>query len=304
MLLDRSHRTWGVFALIVLAGATARYIPYAMDAPNGPEGGSYEGLMFGFLGTAFIFFAALLGVRKRKPAWRIGRASWWLKGHLWLGALAFPLILFHAGFAWGGPLSSVLMGSFWLVFLTGLFGCVLQQVLPRLMTQRLPQETVFEQIDHVRRGLLDEAIALARGEGGTRRAVARAKKGGVVTGRVMESRVTPEVEPGEDGEGARRPLILFLDEEMRPFFRRHGCRGARLADPHIRTSLFASLRTRTDPALHGVVDDLEALCDQRAQLETQRSLHHWMHGWLLVHVPLSWLMVVLTAIHGVMALWY
>jgi hypothetical protein len=300
VLVDRSHRAWAVGTLLVLLAATAWYAFYAARAADGPRGGTFEGLVFGFAGTACIFLAAFLGVRKKRPAWRIGRASWWLRGHLWLGALAFPLICFHAGFGWGGPLASVLMGSFWLVFLTGLFGLALQQVLPKLMTEQLPQETVYEQIDHVRGQLLDESIALVRGKG-ARRAVARPKKSGSVTGRVVESRAAVEVEEG--GE-PRRPLVLFLDEEMRPYFKRGGERGSPLADPYARAAMFAGLKTRCDPALHATVDDLEALCEQRAQLARQRRLHHWLHGWLLVHVPLSWLLVVLTGIHAFMALWY
>lgn len=298
MLIDRSHRGWAIFVLMALALATSYYVIYAASAANGTEGGSFEGLVFGFTGTACIFFAAFLGVRKKRPTWRIGRAAWWLKGHLWLGALAFPLILFHAGFGWGGPLTSVLMGCFWLVFLTGLFGLFLQQVMPRLMSNQLPQETVYEQLDHVRGVLLDEAIAMVRSTG-ARRAVSRPQKQGAISGRVMESR--PATEP-TDEDASRRPLALFLDDEMRPYFRKNGARESRLCSPHARAALFADLRSRLDPSLHSIASDLEAICDQRAQLETQRKLHHWLHGWLLVHVPLSWLMVVLTVAHAIGAL--
>lgn len=300
MLIDRSHRAWAALTLVILLASAAWYAFYASRAPDGPRGGTFEGLVFGFAGTACIFFAAFLGVRKRRPAWRIGRASVWLRGHLWLGALAFPLVCFHAGFGWGGPLASVLMGSFWLVFLTGLFGLALQQVLPKLMTEQLPQETVYEQIDHVRGELLDEAVALVRGTG-ARRAVARAKKSGAVTGRVVESRAAVEA---VDEDQSRKPLVLFLDEEIRPFFKRGGVRGSPLANLHARAAMFEGLKTRCEPSLHPIVDDLEALCEQRAQLARQRRMHHWLHGWLLVHVPLSWLMVVLTGVHAVMALWY
>ena len=68
--------------------------------------------------------------------------------------------------------------------------------------------------------------------------------------------------------------------------------------------MFADLRTRIDPELHPVARDMEALCEQRAQLMTQRSLHHWLHGWLLIHVPLSWTMIVMTVAHAVASLYY
>jgi len=300
VLVDRTHRGWAIFFAVALTGATGWFL-YAGSGPgSGQSGGTVTGLTFGATGTACIFFAALLGVRKRKPHWRVGRASAWLRGHLWLGALAFPLILFHADFRFGGPLASVLMGCFWCVFLTGIWGLLLQQIMPRFMTRQVPEETVYEQIDHVRAQLLEEAVAVARGQG-PRRAVARAKLAGAIKGRVVESRAAVEA---KEGDPSRLPLILFLDEQMRPYFRRGGAQGTALANPYRREALFEELLAQLDPSLHNVADDLEKICEQRAQLMTQRSLHHWLHGWLLIHVPLSWLMVVLTVIHAVMALWY
>jgi len=300
VLIDRSHQGWAIFFGVALTAATTGYVLYAARAVDGPSGGSFEGLVFGIAGTACMAAAALLSVRKLKPHWRVGRASAWLRGHLWLGALSFPLILFHAGFGFGGPLAAVLMGAYWIVFVTGVWGLLLQQILPRFMTHQVPEETVYEQIDHVREQLLEEAIALARGSG-TRRAVARKKTAGAIQGRVVESRAVIDV--GEYDE-ARQPLILFLDERIRPFFRRGWGRRTSLGNAYRRQALFVDLKAALDPTLHPVAEDLEALCSQRAQLNVQRRLHHWLHGWLLVHVPLSWLVVLLTAVHAAVSLWY
>jgi len=303
MLLDRSHRPWIAFSAACLLASTAAYVWYARTAPSGPSGGSAAGLAFGIAGTAFMLFAALLGVRKRRPHYRWGRASTWLKGHLWLGARSFPLILFHGGFAFGGPLTRVLMWIFILVFVTGLLGLALQQLLPRFMTKSLPQETVYEQIDHVREQLLAEAVELARGVPAARAGVSRAKSGGRVQGRIVESRAVQERE-GEEEVPDRSPLLRFLDRDLRPYFGKDGVRGSPLAEPSSRAALFDELRRLTDPRLHGVVEDLEAYCEQREQLDLQRRLHLWLHAWLLVHVPLSWTMVFLTVVHAVMSLSY
>jgi len=302
VLLDRSHRPWIAFSAVCLLCSTAAYVWYARTAPSGPSGGSAAGLAFGIAGTAFMLFAALLGVRKKRPHYRWGRASTWLKGHLWLGALSFPLILFHGGFAFGGPLTRVLMWIFIAVFVTGCLGLALQQLLPRFMTKSLPQETVYEQIDHVREQLLAEAVELARGVPAARAGVSRAKSGGRVQGRIVESRAAQERE-GEEGPD-RSPLLRFLDRDLRPYFAKDGVRGSPLAEPSTRAALFDELRRLTDPRLHGVVKDLEAYCEQREQLDLQRRLHLWLHAWLLVHVPLSWTMVFLTVVHAVMSLSY
>ena len=160
MLIDRSHRPWIAASVLILLLATAIYVPYSRNALNGPSGGSWEGLGFGIVGFAFMLFAGLLGLRRKVPTWRVGRATLWMRAHIWLGLLSFPLILFHGGFGFGGPLTLVLMILFIIVFVSGVVGLLLQQALPRLMLTRLPLETVYEQVDSVVVQLLAESDAL------------------------------------------------------------------------------------------------------------------------------------------------
>src|SRR5262245_33446546 len=141
--------------LLLVAGLT--YLPYALWSTNRPSGSSVPGLLYGIAGYALMVFAALLGLRKRFPIWRIGRAQTWMRGHLWLGVLAFPLILLHGGFHFGGPLTQMLMWMFIFVFASGLLGAALQHFVPRVHTKQLPMETIYEQIDRVRGQLVEEA---------------------------------------------------------------------------------------------------------------------------------------------------
>src|SRR5262249_19070224 len=84
----------------------------------------------------------------------------WMKAHLWLGLLSYVLVLLHSGFKLGDGLTLVLMALFTLVLLTGIYGVILQQFLPRMMLLRIPLETVYEQIDSVVAQLRGEADAL------------------------------------------------------------------------------------------------------------------------------------------------
>src|SRR5579863_8339615 len=125
MIIDRTHRPWiamsaGIFVLTAIA-----YAWYAAGSPAGPRGGSPLGLTFGIAGYALMLFAGLLGARKKVPVWRLGRAQTWMRGHLWLGLLSFPLILFHGGFAYRGPLTALLMLLLLVVIVSGLVGAVL-----------------------------------------------------------------------------------------------------------------------------------------------------------------------------------
>jgi hypothetical protein len=149
VLIDKTHRRWFLLSAGVLLVATAAYVREAARAPHGPSGGSVSGLTFGIVGTGLMLFAGLLAARKQVPTWRIGSAQFWLRGHIWLGLLSFPFVLFHGGFGWGGTLENWLWIAYAIVMLSGLFGLAMQQFLPRLLTTRVPRETFAAQIDYL-----------------------------------------------------------------------------------------------------------------------------------------------------------
>ena len=305
MILDRGHRGWALFALLFGGAALALYLAYAGSEPGGPKGGTAAGLAFGIVGGVFMLFALLLGARKKRSHWRLGRAAWWLKGHLWLGALSLPLILFHGGFRFGGTFTQVLMWMFLAVFLSGLWGLALQQFMPRLMTKNLPLETIYEQVDFELGHLVAEAEKVAAGEEDKARARPRpaAKAQGAVQGKVVRGAVSEE--PAEEEKPPNRgPLRDFLRDRLKPYFAPDGPRGSPLSRGPARKALFEELRRLADKRLQGDVATLEALCEQRSQIDLQCRMHHWLHGWLFVHVPLSYALVLLGAVHAVMALYY
>jgi hypothetical protein len=68
---------------------------------------------------------------------------------------------------------------------------------------------------------------------------------------------------------------------------------------------FAKLRSMV--SLEGLRDELgqlATLCDERRQLAEQERLQVWLHGWLLLHVPLSLALLVLGVLHVYFALYY
>ena len=49
---------------------------------------------------------------------------------------------------------------------------------------------------------------------------------------------------------------------------------------------------------------LAARMEERRELARQKMLHHWLHGWLFVHMPASVILLVLVLVHVVSVLWY
>src|SRR5262245_36710595 len=164
MKIDRTHRPWLIFSIVVLMLGGGWYVydvTRGPDSLNGPSGGSITGLAFGIVGAAFMLFAGLFTMRKKIRTWRIGRAEFWMRGHLWLGTLALPMIWFHGGFRHGGAVTTWLMWITYAIVISGIIGALLQHFIPRVMTQQVQDETIYEQIPNVIQHLAIEADDVA-----------------------------------------------------------------------------------------------------------------------------------------------
>ena len=324
MRIDGTHRTWAFASLAIFAVSLIVYLAYTLYAPQGPRGGSWIGLLFGIVGFGFMIFAALLGARKRVPTWRLGRAQAWMRGHLWLGLLALPMILFHGGFHFGGTLTRALM---WLLIITvagGVFGAALQHYIPQIMTSDVPRETIYDEIGHVRSLLMQEADhaveALCGKTGVAKGSEDEGQRAGgftalrPITSAAVPLRTSAAVSAGASAAVAAAPELIRLNQEesaplrgfylneMRPFLEHPGKRGQRVADTATAGSAFAQLRTLLPAVAHSTLNDLEDICEEARQLGRQEKLHRWLHAWLLVHIPLSLALILLGAVHAVMAL--
>jgi len=250
------------------------------------------GLTFGIVGYALMLYAGLLGARKQVPTWRIGRAQTWMRGHLWLGLLSLLLILFHAGFAFRGPLTLVMMLLFFIVIGSGILGAAIQHYVPGFMTSRVPLETIYEEIPHVRAQLREEADQLAT-------SICGPLEGEAEQSAEQSQSVLVEIEH-DDRERFREVYL----HKVRPYLAAPETPGAEFADPLRSGETFQALRRLLAPPVHSVLDDLENICEEEQQLTRQIRIYRWLHAWLLVHVPLSIALLVLGAIHAVVALRY
>ena len=291
MRIDRTHRPWLIASCWILGVSIAIFVPYAIYSK--PDGGSAIGLLFGIAGFGCMLFAAALGIRKRYPIWRIGRTQHWMRGHLWLGTLALPLIFLHAGFHFGGLLTTILMVLLILVTVSGLIGAYLQHTLPTRIMREVGFETIYDQIDHVRRGLLKEAeerlntiaeeMAPGRGAGAT---VVLTYIGAI-----------PEINT-EIAE-----LNSVFEKEIRPYLANEAKRSPlRLRD--YSAQLFERLRSMLPERAHTTTTSLEEICEEKRQLDKQVVLHRTLHAWLLCHIPLSLALILLGFVHAIGALRY
>jgi hypothetical protein len=290
-----SRLAWlGLLLIMAAAGSTifsaGYYLGHRWCGPAGPSANSVPGIWFGIAGTACMVYAAILSVLRRVPSWWwIGSRQWWLKGHIWLGLLSAPLILYHSTFRLGGLLEQVLWILLVVVLVTGVAGLLLQQFLPHLMTTRVAHEVPYEQIPHECTLLRRKADALIE----------------VVCGRnEPDLAATSKGHLKIDSETKAR-LRNVYESVVRPYLDWPGETSSPLAEAGRADAVFRAISDW--PGLVPATNNVEQLigyCKDRRRMADQERLHQWLHVWLLFHVPPAALLVVLGVVHGFVSVYF
>ncbi len=323
MLIDRrnlaTHLPWIVIALLIAFGSMAWFSGSSLGASEWPGGSSPPGLTFGIAGGLLILFEFALWGRKKLRRLRVGRVQTWMAAHIWLGLLTVPLLVLHSGFRWGGPLSALLMVLFLVVIASGVWGLILQQILPKKMLHQVPAETIYSQIDQMCEFLHEDGQRLVRAtcgplpgedsdkveefEGKETLSVSHMTVGAVQTvgnvqGKVLVIRVPKVAVPGAE------PLRNLYRDSIGPYLLHGKKKQPSLALASKAKGIFDEMRVRLPKDASETVDMLENLADQRRQLDRQKKYHFWLHNWLVVHLPLSVALVILMFFHIWVALKY
>ena len=309
MIVDRTHVRWGVGTVIASIAVTVLYLAnndpellrrwhLAFPVPawlgpvpplRGNVGATPLGLIYGTAALVIFIFAALLGWRRNRKTLPMGRIQMWLKGHIWLTLFSIPLVAFHCGFHGGGPMTQFLLWLYAFIMVSGFWGLALQHVVPKLMQEYLPEEVIFEQIPYIRSQLqsqgetIREEIASLPGESIPH---AEAQSGGTAVA------INP---------AAIKAAVDFIDEEALPYLKAPTSRNLALYRKQSSDSQFRLLKLQVPPNVQPLVDQLQDICDEKRRLDLQTRLHYWLHGWLIVHAPISLLLVVLTIVHAIVA---
>jgi hypothetical protein len=378
-IINRAHLPWFVFVVAATLFAiwlylgnfasenlpTAFRLPHSlqqMPSENRRVGGTPLGLIFGTIALSIFVFAGLLGVRKKIVLWRIGTIQRWLRAHIWLTLLTIPLVILHSGFRLGGPMTTLIIILYLIVMVSGIYGLILQHYLPTVMMERLPAESVYEQIPHIRAQLVAAAtkmrdsfkpapptkdpdagapssssektvtsgnVAMASTSAELSTPAARAKTvvGSTITAetiavpeRKAEEKVPPSApatavpaqpvaKPAAPVKAAlatdansESALLEFLDRQIIPYLSARRGDGMRLGNARFSEDTFRFVKLRVTEAYRERVEEIQNWCDERRMLDLQLKLQHWLHAWLFVHAPISFLLLMLVFWHAFVTL--
>jgi hypothetical protein len=111
----------------------------------------------------------------------------------------------------------------------------------------------------------------------------------------------PAPPPDPESEAA---LVEFIDRQILPYLRaRRGARF-RLGKARFSDDTFRFVKLRVAENYRSRVEEIQGWCDERRMLDLQTRLHHWLHAWLFIHVPFSFLLLMLTIWHAYVTLFY
>lgn len=320
MLTDRPnfialHLRWFVGVIVALGVAGGWYYAEARSSTRWPGGSSVTGFVFGIVAAVIILFELAIWFRKSKrlrTSRRLGAAQLWMKAHIWLGLFVAPLAWMHAGFEFGGVFSSLLMWILLVVIASGVFGLVMQNLVPRWMLEHVQNETIFSQIDLVKRQYANDAarlVLLSCGKAAPEselaaqadptpsvRFVGAPRRVGTVLAKSPQGNVESQASANSN------VLWQAYEQVVRPFLDGQRSASSPLINRRTSQQYFAALRVTGGEELQSVVTSLEQLCDKTRDLNLQQRLHYLLHGWLVVHLPLSISLVILLVIHILYAL--
>lgn len=221
---------------------------------------------------AAVLLLAAYNLRKRFPGLPLGPSWLWMQTHIYLGLATAPLYLLHAGLRWpDGRFEAMLAGLFAATFVSGLWGLWLSRTLPKQLA-RAGSQVVFERIPHLR-----QATHLACG-----RAVVEAV----------------------DQSGATTLADFYIDR-LYDFTSRPRALWYQLAPSSARRRQLmrelSDLRRVLSEPESRAAERVFALLRRKDDLDFHQARQGLLKGWLVLHVALSWTLVLTATLHGVLA---
>jgi len=227
----------------------------------------------GIVGLVGIATVMTYPGRKQIYRRRAGPLRYWLLVHVYVGVIAGVLLLLHGGRNSGGILTSMLMVSFDLVILSGLFGIACYLIVPRIMTSIEGDPLLIEDLKARREELRETLARIDTSDHELRRLIA-----GKVRRRFLSLSYLLR-------QYLRREALSALLAEAREEFE---IVGHSLADPRARTRLIEAVETSA------TLRRVDALI----------YLHQLLKLWLAPHVVTSALMLALLVAHVIQVVFF
>jgi len=108
----------------------------------------------------------------------------------------------------------------------------------------------------------------------------------------------------DEGELSDDFLRAFYLRHVRTFLQVEVDPTSSLLNATQAEGIFATIREGIPNKMLPIAVALESICNERRQLISQNKLQWILHGWTLIHIPLSMSLLILTFVHVIMSLYF
>jgi hypothetical protein len=233
------------------------------------------GLYTGLVLYALVIALTLFNARKKLPFLPLLRASTWMQFHIYAGWLTVLVFLLHTNWRWPhGTMEQILEVLFILVVLSGVFGLLISRWLPARMT-RSGEPIVYERIPALRLQLREHVETRVRhGEKTT-------DSSSLADFYVRHLRAYLDRKPGWWLPLAGSdPLLLQVQRELQ------------------------ALQRYLNPDEQAIARELAECIEAKRDLDYQYAGNRLLKLWLFVHIPLTYSLIILGLVHGLIAVRY
>jgi len=226
----------------------------------------------GYALFAAILFLALYNLRKKLPVLPWTTSGGWLQTHLYVGLGTAILFGLHVGWRMPDGIFEMTLAGFYLAtFASGLIGLYWTRTLPRKLA-RVSEEVIYERIPLLRSQLRDRAQQA-----------------------VLET----------VGSAGATTLSEFYSERLHHFFEQsRGWRYMLRPNNRLRRQMLDELtevnRYLSEPE-RKTCEQLFALIRRRDDLDYHAALQWRLKGWLFLHIGLTYPLVAIASVHGLLA---
>jgi Fe-S-cluster-containing dehydrogenase component/CRP-like cAMP-binding protein len=220
--------------------------------------------LVGLVGVAVVMTYPL---RKQIYRRRAGALRYWMLAHVYVGAIAGVVLIFHSGPRTGGLLTSLLYVAFDLTILSGVVGFVMYYLAPRIMTRIEGEPLLIEDLEGRRKELLsDVRTILGKSEGWLKEEIRDRVYGRFLSTRFLWRQILK-----------REELKALLAQARQEFKER-------------------TTRTATDEERELLISAVETAVTLR-RVDALLTLHWLLRFWIPMHIVATAVMLALMLVH-------
>ncbi len=226
----------------------------------------------GWVLACVMIALAFYNVRKKLPFIPLGRAAAWTQFHIYAGYFTIFLFLLHTRWRFPeGALEVTLALLFWCLVVSGIVGLIISRVFPFRLTTR-GEGILYERIPAFRKQLRDEMEALV-----VRSAAETNSR--TISDFYMSQLATYFAKP--------RHAFYHLAQSERP-----------LKNILEKIQIYQRYANAKEQEM---LHEIEELVTLKNNLDYQFTLQTVLKGWLFIHIPLTYSLLILGVLHAVLA---